>query len=353
MKLPRRGIVVYALALLGVGAATAIRFAIDPLVGEHLMFSMYFLAVSVAAWVGGVRPAMVTAILCSILANYLFSSPRGHWEINSTEELCGLIVFLSVSLLIGVLSEVSLKSVERARAAEEQKDDFLAILALQLRNPLAVIHYTNLAEQRAGLKDDAQRSEVIDRQVQQLDQMIEDLLDISRVSRGNFRLQFESVSLSSVIDEALVKVWHSVEQREHELRVQRSDENLVVWGDALRLQQVLANLLRNAAQATPRGGLIILEVAVESNRAVFRIRDYGRGMPKEMLGRVFDLHTQVERTLESSATGAGVGLALSRTLVELHGGSITANSDGVGKGSEFVVRLPLYKVPAEAVREAS
>src|SRR5215204_250300 len=118
MKLPRRGIVVYSLALLGVGAATAIRFAIDPLVGEHLMFSMYFLAVSVAAWVGGVRPAMVTAILCSILANYLFSNPRGHWEINSTEELCGLIVFLSVSLLIGVLSEVSLKSIERARAAE-------------------------------------------------------------------------------------------------------------------------------------------------------------------------------------------------------------------------------------------
>ena len=147
MKLPRRSVVVYSIALVGVGAATAIRFLLDPMLGEHLMFSTYFLAVSVAAWVGGVRPAMVTAILCSILANYLFSKPRGHWDINSTEELCGLIVFLSESLVIGVLGEVSLKSIDRAREAEQQKDDFLAILAHELRNPLAVIHYTNLAEQ--------------------------------------------------------------------------------------------------------------------------------------------------------------------------------------------------------------
>ena len=353
MRLPRRSVVVYSIALVGVGAATAIRFLLDPMLGEHLMFSTYFLAVSVAAWVGGVRPAMVTAIMCSILANYLFSKPRGHWDINSTEELCGLIVFLSESLLIGVLGEVSLKSIDRARAAEQQKDDFLAILAHELRNPLAVIHYTNLAEQRAGLQDAATRSEVIHRQVQQLDQMIEDLLDISRVSRGKFHLQFETVSVSTIVDEALVKVWHFIEQREHELKVQRTEEDLFVWGDPLRLQQVLSNLLLNAAHTTPRGGRIVLQVLSEKERVVFRVRDNGNGMPKELLSRVFDLHTQVERTLESSGSGPGVGLALSRTLVERHGVTITASSEGPGKGSEFVVRLPLRTPHQLPVREAS
>jgi signal transduction histidine kinase len=353
MKRPRQGIVVYAAALLGVGAATAIRFALDPILGEHMMFSMYFLAVTVAAWAGGIRPAMVTAILCSILANYLFSDPRGHLEISNTEEFCGLIVFLSVSLLIGVLCEISLRSMDRARAAEQQKDDFLAILAHELRNPLAVIHYTNLAEQRAGLQESDGRMEVIDRQVQHLDQMIEDLLDISRVSRGKFRLQFEAVSVKSIVDEALVKVWHYIEQRGHELRVDRSEDEMHVWGDPLRLQQVLSNLLRNAAHSTPRGGRISLEVRSENGSAMFRVQDNGHGMAKDMLERVFDLHTQAERTLESSGTGPGVGLALSRTLVELHGGSLTAASEGPGRGSEFIMRLPLHKFAEAPVREAS
>jgi signal transduction histidine kinase len=349
--------VIYAIALVAIAAATAIRFALDDVLGEHLLFSVYFLAVSVAAWAGGIRPAMVTAILSSILANYIFSDPRGRLLVSNWEELCALIIFLAVSLLIGVLCEISLKSTERARAAEQQKDDFLAILAHELRNPLAIIHYTNIAEQRGGPRVDERRTDVIDRQVQQLDQMIDDLLDISRVSRGKFRLEFEPIAVATIVDDAVHEVRRIIDDRDHELVVERADNDLILWGDPLRLQQIVSNLLRNAARYTPRGGRIELTVLAENDSVVFRIRDNGQGIPKEMLSRVFDLHTQVQRSLESSGTGLGVGLALVRTLVELHGGKIAALSDGPDRGSEFIVRLPLMKrqpEPGAAVaREAS
>ncbi len=345
MQLPRRGLVVYGAALLGVGAATAIRFALDPVLGEHMMFSVYFLAVSVAAWAGGIRPAMVTALFSSVLANYLFSDPRGFFRVSS-EQLSSLIIFNSVSLLIGILWEISLKSTARARAAEQQKDDFLAILAHELRNPLAVIYYTNLAEQSGGAPRLKARSEVIDRQVQQLDQMIDDLADIAKVSRGKFRLEFNPVRAVNVVNESLDVVRHSIEERGHQLIADQVDDGLVLWGDPLRLQQVITNLLRNASRYTPRGGRIELQVTSEKDQAVFRVRDNGQGIPQEMLSRVFDLHSQIERSLETSGSGLGIGLALVRTLVELHGGTVAAISDGPGRGSEFVVRLPLYEEPA-------
>ena len=342
----------YAAALVGVGVATAVRSALDPVLGEHVMFSIYFLAVSVAAWAGGIRPAMITAILSSILANYLFSDPRGHLKMDTAEQLCALAIFLCVSMLIGVLCEISLNALERARVAEQQKDDFLAILAHELRNPLAIIHYTNVAEQAGSPQFDQERTEVIDRQVQQLDQMIEDLVDISRVSRGKFRLEFEPIGVASILDEALARVRYLIEDRDHELVVERSADNLILWGDALRLQQILTNLLWNAARSTPRGGKIELQVLPENDFVLFRVRDNGQGISKEILGRIFDLHTQVERALERSGSGLGVGLALVRTLVELHGGAIEAISEGPGRGSEFVVRLPLYKERPGAVAAA-
>lgn len=344
MKLPRRIIVVYCAGLLGVGIASAIRYALYPVLGgEHMMF--YFLAVTVAAWAGGVRPAMVTSLFSSVLGNYLFSEPRGHFEIRNTEQLLSLIIFNSVSLLIGVLCEISLKSMARARAAEQQKDDFLAILAHELRNPLAIIHYTNLAEQRGGNAGSLDRSEVIDRQVQHLDQMIDDLVDIARVSRGKFRMEFEPVGVAGIVDDALDVAQRFIKERDHELIVSRAPEDMILWCDPLRIKQVITNLLRNAARFTPRGGKIEFRISNENGSAVFRVRDNGRGIPKEMLSRVFDLHTQVERSLEQTGSGLGIGLALVRTLVELHGGTVAAMSDGPNRGSEFVVRLPLYREP--------
>jgi signal transduction histidine kinase len=231
----------------------------------------------------------------------------------------------------------------RAREAEQQKDDFLAILAHELRNPLAIIHYTNLAEDQSSLPGRPARSEIIDRQVQQLDQMIEDLLDISQVSRGKFRLKSEAVDVSALVDDALEKAEAIIANRGHELSVERPAAELTVWGDPVRLQQVMTNLLTNAARYTPKGGKIEFQITQDNKHLLFRVRDNGYGIAKEMLSRIFDLQTQVARSLDSSGSSLGVGLALVRTLVELHGGTISAISDGPNKGSEFVVRLPLYK----------
>ena len=344
MKRPqRRTIYAYFCAAVGIAAATEIRYLLHPVLGEHLIFSMYTLAVSFAGWAGGLTPALVTALLSSVLANFLFTEPRGMIQIKNTEDLCALILFVAVSLVIGILSEISLRSQARVREAEQQKDDFLAILAHELRNPLAIIHYTNLAEDRSKLEGQPNRSEIIDRQVQQLDQMIDDLLDISQVSRGKFRIKFEAVDVSTLIDDALEKSQPFIAARGHELSIERPAEELTLWGDPARLQQVITNLLTNAARYTPKGGKIEFHATREKDSAVFRVRDNGLGIAKEMVSRIFDLQTQVARSLESSGPSLGVGLALVRTLVELHGGTVSAVSDGPNQGSEFTVRLPLYK----------
>jgi two-component system CheB/CheR fusion protein len=335
--------IAYVCALAGVLFATAIRFILDPILGEHVTFSVYFLAVSLAAWAGGLSPALVTAIASCIVATYMFTEPRGSLQVLNLEQLCALVLFLSVSLVIGILSEISLKSRERAHAAEQQKDDFLALMAHELRNPLAIIHYTNLAEERAGYSTHNGRSEIIDRQVQQLDQMIEDLMDISQVSRGKFRLRFEAVDVSALVEDAVEKARNFVSGRDHELTVESPASEMTLWGDPVRLQQIITNLLTNAARYTPKGGKILFHTSQENGYAVFRVRDNGLGIPKELLSRVFDLQTQVARALDSSGPSLGVGLALVRTLVELHGGTVSAISDGPNQGSEFTVRLPLYK----------
>jgi signal transduction histidine kinase len=344
MKRPsRRTVYAYFCAAVGIAAATEIRYLLSPELGQNLIFSMYYLAVSLAGWAGGLTPALVTALVSSILANYLFTEPRGMLQIKSAEDVWALALFVAVSLVIGILSEISLRSQARAREAEQQKDDFLAILAHELRNPLAIIHYTNLAEDRSKLEGKLARSEIIDRQVQQLDQMIDDLLDISQVSRGKFRIKFEEVDVSTLIDDALEKSQPVIAGRGHELSVEQPTGELMLRGDPVRLQQVITNLLANAARYTPKGGKIEFRAARENDWVVFRVRDNGLGISKEMVSRIFDLQTQVVRSLESSGPSLGVGLALVRTLVELHGGTVSAVSEGPNLGSEFTVRLPLYK----------
>jgi signal transduction histidine kinase len=346
----RRVWLAYAVAAVSIGAATAIRFSLDAVLGEHLIFSVYYLAVTLAAWAGGLRPALATAVVSSLIANWLFSEPQGSLRINNAEEFFALVLFLSVSTVIGTLAEISLRALARARNAEQQKDDFLAILAHELRNPLAVIFYTNRVGHRTGTKSTQDRSDVIERQVWQLNQMIDDLLDISRVTRGKFRLEFKPIDAASVINGALEKANPQIQARDHELKVNRSSEALPILADPLRMEQVLTNLLVHAAKYTPKRGRITLDLGLDDGHAVFRVRDNGEGIPKEMLGRVFDVFTQVEQALDRSDAGLGVGLALARTLVELHGGMVSVASDGPGLGSEYVVRLPLME--SKPVRSA-
>jgi PAS domain S-box-containing protein len=237
------------------------------------------------------------------------------------------------------------RSEEALREADRRKDEFLAMLAHELRNPLAPIRNAALVIALLGHADEKLRrsSEVIERQVRHLSRLVDDLLDVSRLTRGRITLRKEPLELGPVVAGAVETVRPLLDARKHELAERLPSEPVWVEGDATRLAQVVSNLLANAAKYTPDGGHIDLTVHPEGKEAVLRVRDGGIGIPADLLPRVFDLFTQGDRSLARSEGGLGIGLTLARSLMEMHGGRIEAHSDGPGKGSEFVVRLPLLE----------
>ncbi|HVS36775.1 MAG TPA: ATP-binding protein, partial [Gemmataceae bacterium] len=246
---------------------------------------------------------------------------------------------------------VALENARLYRDIQEQdhrKTEFLAMLAHELRNPLAPIRNAVQILRRLNGEERAQRwaNEVIDRQVGQLVRLVDDLLDVSRITRGKVTLRTEPVDAADAVAVAVETCRPLIDDRRHELSVALPPEPVWVSADPARLAQVLANLLNNAAKYTDSGGRIALTVEREGGEAIFRVRDNGVGIVAEMLSRVFDLFTQVERSLDRSEGGLGIGLTLVQRLVEMHGGTVHASSDGPGCGSEFVVRLPTIAAPA-------
>jgi signal transduction histidine kinase/ActR/RegA family two-component response regulator len=237
---------------------------------------------------------------------------------------------------------------EQLQAESQRKDEFLAMLAHELRNPLAPIrNAAKILRLMAPADPQLQRARgVIERQVTQLARLVDDLLDVSRIRGGKIRLDREPVDLASVISFAVETARPLIEERNHQLELDVPAEPMLVEGDAARLSQVIANLLNNAAKFTPRRGFIRVEVQRELGEARIAVRDSGVGISEEMAPRLFDLFTQAEATLGRSQGGLGIGLTLVRTLIEMHGGSVEVRSDGIGKGSEFVVRLPLLAANA-------
>ncbi len=233
------------------------------------------------------------------------------------------------------------------READQRKNEFLSMLAHELRNPLAPIRN---ALQIIGLQGSSESTlqwalEIIARNVHQLVRLVDDLLDVSRITRGKIRLQPEPLDMAAVVAQAVEISQPLIEARRHHLTVSVPPEPVWVHGDGTRLAQVLANLLNNAAKYTDEGGSIWLTLACENGDAVVRVRDTGIGIPPNMLASIFDLFTQVDRSLDRSQGGLGIGLTLARRLVEMHGGRLAASSAGANRGSEFVVRLPVLVRP--------
>lgn len=232
---------------------------------------------------------------------------------------------------------------EALREADRMKDEFVAMLAHELHNPLAPLSaalqlfdpVTSTPEQTAELRA------MMLRQVQHLIRLIDDLLDVSRISRGKMNLRKEAIDLNDVIDTALDVAGPLIQQSKHRLELDLPDQPMMLDGDKVRLAQVISNLLINAAKYTPANGRIELSIHRLNSQALIRVCDNGVGIPPEMLTRVFDLFTQVDTSHTRSHGGLGIGLTLVKTLVEMHGGTIEAHSQGAGFGSEFVVRLPL------------
>jgi PAS domain S-box-containing protein len=225
---------------------------------------------------------------------------------------------------------------------DHRKNEFLAMLAHELRNPLAPIRNALQIVQLSGEGGETIRSasEMMKRQIAQLVRLVDDLLDVSRISRGKIELRRERVELSSIISQAIETTRPAVECANHQLTVELPSRPIYLDADPVRLAQVFSNLLNNSCKYTEREGQISLAAEVHENEVVISVRDTGVGIPPEALPKIFEMFTQVDRSLERSQGGLGIGLTLVQRIVELHGGSVTATSAGVGRGSEFVVRLP-------------
>jgi signal transduction histidine kinase len=237
------------------------------------------------------------------------------------------------------------QSEARLREASRRKDEFLATLAHELRNPLAPVR--NAVELLKRQATEPERvgwaTELIDRQVTQFSRLIDDLMDVSRITQGRIELRREVLTLGDVLSDAVETVRPHVEAARHELAVLLPDQQLAVNADRTRLAQAFVNLLHNAAKYTDPGGRIELGVVVEKGDAIVTIRDTGIGIPPDRLESVFEMFSQVESAISRSRGGLGIGLSLTQRLVQMHGGSVKAYSEGPGKGSRFHVQLPLVQ----------
>lgn len=288
---------------------------------------------------------------------------------------------LSIAVTYASRAAIALENArlyQEVQDANRQKNEFLSMLAHELRNPLAPIRSANEVLRRGGANPDSLQwaQGIIDRQLTHLVRLVDDLLDVSRLTLGKIRLVVERVDVAVVVDQAVEAVRPLLDQFGHRLTVTLPTQSPNVMGDKARLTQVLTNLLNNAAKYSDPGGQISLDVSLESHQseskaehangtpllssqlhsafAIIRVCDRGIGIPTDLLPRVFELFTQANRSLDRAQGGLGVGLTLVRRLVEMHGGSVEAHSDGLGMGSEFVIRLPaMSPISTDAQPETS
>jgi PAS domain S-box-containing protein len=234
------------------------------------------------------------------------------------------------------------RRVDELAEADRQKNEFLAMLAHELRNPLAPIcnalHLMKMPGAESPLIDEARA--MMERQTHQLVRLVDDLLDVSRIIRGNIELRKEHLDVAAAVTRAIETAHPVIDAHGHQLNVSLPDRPVYVEGDLIRLAQVIANLLTNAAKYTETAGRIRLAVERDNGHAIVRVSDSGVGIPAELLPRIFDVFVQGDRSLARSQGGLGIGLTLVKRLVEMHDGTIAVSSAGLGQGSEFVIRLP-------------
>lgn len=347
----------YAIAVLSTIAATWLRMPLNSLLGDRHPFGFYFLSVLLTAWLAGTGPAVVALFLGILAAAHFIIRPESSLAIADPADQFSLLIY---GLVGAVAIELFRRSAAQQRLAERRardnealtaelratdrrKDEFLALLAHELRNPLAPIQ-AGLAlldrESSDGPRSASIRA-TIQRQVQQLVRILDDLLDVARFARGHCQLQSEIVDLREVIQLALETARPLIERRRHDVVTILTADPVYVWGDRVRLTQVVANILNNAAKYTPTEGRIRVFMEVRDACAVIQVVDNGIGIDRDMQPHVFDLFTQADSSATREHGGLGLGLTIVRKLVELHGGNVSVRSDGLGRGSLFEIALPV------------
>jgi signal transduction histidine kinase/ActR/RegA family two-component response regulator len=301
----------------------------------------------------GVRSALSTPILSAqgeVLGFFEIHNKEGGFTPSDQEKLLAVSHAASIAIQNALAYRRTQQAEESLREANRRKDEFLATLAHELRNPLApirnAVELIRRAKGDAGLMEKARC--MMERQLAQLVRLIDDLLEVSRITRGKLQLRQEVIELSGAVRSAVEAARPLIDAQAHDLTVTLPHEPVHLDADPIRLAQVLSNLLNNAAKYTEKGGHIWLTAERQGAEVLVAVRDTGIGIAAEHLPHVFEMFSQVVPALERSQGGLGIGLALVRGLVELHGGSVEARSAGPGKGSEFTLRLPLLETLAPA-----
>jgi signal transduction histidine kinase len=370
MRIAGNTVVAYVLAVLAAATATLLRLFLDPVLGETSTFQIFALAVAVAAWWGGKGPGLLATALCLLSAWYWLAE---HWSPPRQIVAFGVFVLVSYGIVemfdmlrraqadlrrareqsenerlkVEALSRdlerraAELETANEAlRHADQAKNTFVAAIAHELRNPLQPIR--SCARLLKAKSEDPQTvtalAKIIERQSDQASRIVEDLLDLSRVALGRLRLAPAWVKLDEVIEAALEQVEHSISSKSQRVEL-TGTLSVATWADRDRLVQVFANLIGNASKFTAENGTIHVAGHSHGDGFAVTVRDNGPGIAPEFLSSIFNLYVQ-ENTDGSRSRGLGLGLALSKTLVEMHGGRIEARSEGPQKGAAFLLWLP-------------
>jgi signal transduction histidine kinase len=343
----RRLLFQIAVVPIAVIAAMLARLLLWPILGKDVPFLLLWPAVMFSAWFGGLVPGMLTTLLAALSEMYFVLEPPRSFHVSNPAEAVGVVLFILLGTAVSLMAEWLHRYNRAIQEEYHRKDLFLTTIAHELRNPLAPIRNALAILKTPGVGPETvtYATEVLDRQVGQMTHLVDDLLDVSRIARGKVQLQKEPVELAAVVHQAVEASRPLIEARHQDLAVTLPPSLPPLPADPARLAQVLTNLLNNAAKYTDEGGHIRLAVEQNHDEVTVRVRDTGMGIPPEMLPRIFDVFTQVDGARNRSQGGMGLGLALVRGLVELHGGRVEAHSEGLGKGSEFVVHLP--RTPAQ------
>jgi signal transduction histidine kinase/FixJ family two-component response regulator len=345
----------YGFAVAVTALGTWLRLLLSDEWAAEIPFITFYPAVMSAAWIGGLSPGLLATVLSAVAANYLWVAPPASFALGESSDAAALLVFVTTGTIISALNEAwrraaaaVAQSEDRERQARQEaehanrvKDEFLAVLSHELRTPLnATLGWAQLLASGSVAPDRVRdAATTIERNARAEARLVESLLDLSRIVAGTFELELKPIDLSSVVRSTVEALRPTA--RDVVLTVDIPDEPIAIRGDATRLQQVVWNMLANAIKFTPREGGITVQLRRCGSTAQIQVSDTGQGIPAEFLPHVFERFRQGDGTTARVRRGLGLGLALVREFTEAHGGSVSATSQGIGRGSTFTVTLPI------------
>ncbi len=345
----------YSLAVATTALAVWARFLLQPWLGEECPFSLFYLSVLVTGGLAGTGPALLSLALGSFAASHFFIRPHSSLYIEGLADFLQLKIYVLVSCVaVSLYHRIGRQKLDAERRSSEneqlsqslreanaRKDEFLALLAHELRNPLAPVRSGLSLLRHDPSPDRAERiCQMMQRHTDHLVQLTDDLLDVSRFCRGVVSVDSRRMNLGEVIDNAVEMTASLFEAKHHRLHVLADRDSLWVNGDAMRLTQLIGNLLSNAAKYTPEGGRVSLQAEHQNGLVTVAVVDNGIGLPSDALDRIFEPFVQINMSFSRDYSGLGLGLTIASRLAELHGGRLIASSPGPGLGSRFTLELP-------------